>query len=93
MTGKNIRFHTEIVNGVCPTCEEFTMLVGITPEMYRCISCGTDLEQHVNGKLSYIPTTGPKTLQSLIERIFRWRRKLKVYTQKLHTYLHFTKQV
>jgi len=32
------------------------MLVGITPEMYRCISCGTDLQQHINGKISYIPT-------------------------------------
>jgi len=57
MTGKNfIRFHAEIVNGKCPTCEEYTMLVGITPEMYRCINCGADLQQHINGKISYIPT-------------------------------------
>ena len=57
MTGKNfIRFHAEIVNGRCPTCEEHTMLVGITPEMYRCINCGADLQQHINGKISYIPT-------------------------------------
>ena len=63
MTGKTIKFQTEIVNGICPTCEELTMLVGITPEMYRCISCGTDLQQHINGKISYIPilTTTPKT--------------------------------
>ena len=64
MTGKNfIRFHAEIVNGKCPTCEEYTMLVGITPEMYRCINCGADLQQHINGKISYIPTltTTPKT--------------------------------
>ena len=56
MTGKIIKFQTEIVNGICPTCEELTMLVGITPEMYRCISCGTDLQQYINGKISYIPT-------------------------------------
>ena len=57
MTGKNfIRFHAEIVNGKCPTCEEYTMLVGITPEMYRCINCGADLQQHINGKIRYIPT-------------------------------------
>ena len=55
MTGKTIKFQTEIVNGICPTCEELTMLVGITPEMYRCISCGTDLQQHINGKISYLP--------------------------------------
>ena len=71
MTGKKtIRFQTEIVNGVCPTCEEFTMLVGITPEMYRCISCGTDLEQHINGKISYIPTLSPKTLESQVKGYF-----------------------
>jgi len=43
------------VNGKCPTCEEDTMLVSITREFYRCITCGTDLQQHVNGKISYLP--------------------------------------
>ena len=71
MTGrKTIRFQTEIVNGVCPTCEELTMLVGITPEMYRCISCGTDLQQHINGKISYIPTMHPNTLKSELDKYF-----------------------
>ena len=31
------------------------MLVGLTSLIYRGLSCGTDLEQHVNGKISYIP--------------------------------------
>ena len=71
MTGrKTIRFQTEIVNGVCPTCEELTMLVGITPEMYRCISCGTDLQQYINGKISYIPTMHPNTLKSELDKYF-----------------------
>ena len=57
MTGRKLKFEAEVVNGKCPTCaEEYTMLVGITPEMYRCINCGADLEQHINGKISYIPT-------------------------------------
>ena len=49
MTGKKIhwRFTPEVVNGVCPTCEEDTMLVSITREYYRCITCGTDLQQHM----------------------------------------------
>ena len=56
MTGKKpIKIHTEIVNGVCSECEEYTMLVGITRRFYRCMSCGADLEQHVNGKISYLP--------------------------------------
>ena len=71
MTEKNfIKFHTEIVNGVCPTCDEYTMLVGITRSFYRCITCGADLEQHVNGKISYIPQLSKNTLQSKVEEYF-----------------------
>ena len=55
MTGKNFKIHTEIVNGVCPTCEEYTMLVGVTRDFYRCLTCGSDLEQHINGKITYLP--------------------------------------
>ena len=65
-----MRIHTEIVNGVCPTCNELTMLVGVTKHFYRCISCGADLEQHVNGKISYIPTISPKTLKSEFDKYF-----------------------
>jgi uncharacterized protein (DUF983 family) len=56
MTEKNtIRFQAEIVNGKCPTCQELTMLVGITKEFYRCMNCGSDLHQYINGKISYLP--------------------------------------
>ena len=48
---------TEVVQGVCPTCTENTMLISLTKEIYRCITCGGDLRQHINGKISYIPTT------------------------------------
>ena len=67
---KTIKIHTEIVNGVCPDCEEYTMLVGITRRFYRCMSCGNDLEQYVNGKISYIPTLTGKTLKSEVESYF-----------------------
>ena len=50
-----MKIQTEVVNGKCPTCDEFTMLVGITNQMYRCMNCGSDLEQHINGKISYLP--------------------------------------
>ena len=50
-----MKITAEIVNGKCPTCEEFTMLVGMTPQLYRCMTCGTDLEQHVNGRIVYLP--------------------------------------
>ena len=50
-----VKVSAEIVNGRCPTCDEFTMLVGLTPELYRCMNCGADLEQHINGKITYLP--------------------------------------
>ena len=56
-----MKITAEIVNGKCPTCDEFTMLVGLTPEMYRCMSCGSDLRQHINGKITYLPTLSTRT--------------------------------
>ena len=67
---KSIRIHTEIVNGICPTCEEYTMLVGVTRDFYRCMTCGSDLEQFVNGKISYIPRLEKATLQSVVDGYF-----------------------
>ena len=57
MTGKKQKFklEAEVVNGKCPTCDQFTMLVGIEQSFFRCMNCGSDLEQHVNGKISYLP--------------------------------------
>ena len=56
-----VKIQAEIVNGKCPTCEEFTPLVGLTPELYRCMNCGSDLRQHVNGKISYLPVMTSRT--------------------------------
>ena len=56
-----MKVSAEIVKGICPTCEEDTMLVGLTNELYRCMNCGADLQQHINGKISYLPViTTPK---------------------------------
>ena len=50
-----VKIQAEIVNGRCPTCDELTMLVGLTPELFRCMNCGADLQQHNNGKITYLP--------------------------------------
>ena len=70
MTGKYIKLHAEIVNGKCPTGHELTILVGLTPELFRCISCGADLQQHVNGKISYLPALTQTTPLSTIQKLF-----------------------
>jgi len=52
---KGLNIKAELVNGTCPTCDVETILISLTPELFRCVTCGTDLRQHVNGKISYIP--------------------------------------
>ena len=56
-----MKIEAEIVSGKCPSCDEITMLVGLTKEYYRCMTCGHDLQQHINGKISYIPTLSPRS--------------------------------
>ena len=70
MTEKNFKITAEIVNGICPTCDEYTPLVGITNQFFRCLTCGSDLEQKVNGKISYIPHLTSKSLMSDVEKYF-----------------------
>ena len=52
----NIQLNAEIVNGTCPHCSHPTVFVCLwTNSIYRCMTCGHDVEQKVNGKISYIP--------------------------------------
>ena len=79
-----VKIQAEVVNGKCPTCEEFTMLVGLTPELFRCMNCGSDLEQHVNGKITYLPIMSTRNdggVPFVKEWTTEWR-KPKVFTQK-----------
>jgi len=65
-----MKIEAEIVNGICPTCDEYTPLVGLTKQFYRCMTCGSDLEQKVNGVISYIPNLHKHTLQSEVDKYF-----------------------
>ena len=54
--GTNFEISAEIVNGTCPHCKRETVLVSLwTNYVYRCMTCGYDLKQKVNGKIVYIP--------------------------------------
>ena len=70
MNDQFIRMQAEIVNGRCPTCHEMTILVGLSPEFFRCINCGADLQQHINGKISYLPTLTGSAPLSQIQKMF-----------------------
>jgi uncharacterized protein (DUF983 family) len=45
----------KMVDGICPHCTEHSLLIGIVNDYFRCLSCGGDIEQKVNGKISYLP--------------------------------------
>ena len=57
----NFKINAEIVNGTCPYCTQETVLVCLwTGGLYRCMTCVSDVEQKVNGKISYIPPVQDK---------------------------------
>ena len=49
-----VKFVTEIVTGECPECDCKTMLVNIYTNIYRCVNCGEDVKQKVNGVIKYM---------------------------------------
>jgi|TARA_Y100000296_G_C4994524_1_gene167076 uncharacterized protein (DUF983 family) len=50
-----INIPTQVVNGNCPYCGEESIFVSIYKTIFRCITCGADIEQKINGKISYMP--------------------------------------
>ena len=48
----------KLVDGIWPYCTQHVLLVGIVNDYFRCMNCGGDIEQKVNGKISYLPVDG-----------------------------------
>ena len=66
--GKGFNLKAEVTNGHCPLCEAKTVFVSIYQNFYRCMSCGGDTEQKVNGVISYMPiSSGTPPVLSLKE--------------------------
>ena len=55
--GKGFDLKAEVTNGQCPLCDKKTVFVSLYQNFYRCMSCGGDTEQKVNGVISYMPIT------------------------------------
>jgi len=55
MFRKGLELKTEVTNGTCPICDETTVFVSIFSTIYRCISCGADTKQQVNGHIRFMP--------------------------------------
>ena len=52
----------KMVDGVCPHCTEHTLLISVVHDYYRCLNCGGDIEQKINGKISYLPFLHKETI-------------------------------
>jgi len=52
---KSMELTTQVTGGICPTCSDETMFVSLNPAVFRCISCGSDFKQHINGRIRYLP--------------------------------------
>ena len=50
-----LKLKPEIASGVCPHCEDISSFVSIVNDNYRCMNCGFDVEQKINGAIRYLP--------------------------------------
>ena len=62
--GSGIEINAQVVNGKCPFCKADGVFVSIHKTIFRCITCGSDLEQKVNGKISYMPVGSDIVMRS-----------------------------
>ena len=59
-----IKLKPEITSGVCPHCEDISNFVSIVNDTYRCMNCGFDVEQKINGVIRYLPVGSDKVLEN-----------------------------
>jgi len=61
--GKHIKFSPEITAGLCPHCDMQESFVSIVSDQYRCMTCGEDVKQEINGVIKYLPIGSDKILE------------------------------
>ena len=52
---KFLKFRPEITPGVCPFCDMPTSFVSIVNDLYKCMTCGEEVKQEINGVIRYLP--------------------------------------
>ena len=58
-----LKLKPEITSGVCPHCDDVSSFVSIVNDNYRCMNCGFDVEQKINGVLKYLPIGQDKIIE------------------------------
>ena len=59
----SIKLKPEIASGVCPHCEDMSTFISIVNDNYRCMGCGFDVEQKINGVIRYLPISSEIQLE------------------------------
>ena len=59
---KFIKFRPEITPGVCPYCELPTSFISIVNDVFKCMACGEEVRQRINGVIKYLPV-GSESLE------------------------------
>jgi len=57
---KFIKFSPEITPGVCPHCDIPTSFISIVNDLFKCMNCGEEVKQEINGVIRYLPIGSDK---------------------------------
>ena len=55
------------VYGICPECEENSVLVSVIEDYYKCTLCGEDTRQYVNGSIKLIKRKKDQNVVKVIQ--------------------------
>jgi uncharacterized protein (DUF983 family) len=58
--GDELNVAAQVVNGTCPVCSQESIFISVYKTIFKCTTCGTDIEQKINGKISYMPHVSNK---------------------------------
>ena len=60
---KFLKFRPEITSGVCPHCDMPTTFISIVNDLFKCLTCGDEVRQEINGVIKYLPVGQDKLLE------------------------------
>ena len=52
---KFLKFRPEITAGLCPYCDMPTSFISIVNDLFKCMTCGEEVRQEINGVIKYLP--------------------------------------
>ena len=55
-----LKFRPEITPGACPHCEMPSSFISIVNDLFKCMTCGEEVKQEINGVIKYLPLGSDK---------------------------------